>query len=258
MGEDKLLERIRQFQNGEDVGLVLLDDTRLIEMWNPEKSLVYQVGYIIKDNPLFKNLDNEKMRRYLNLLHAEIKEYNKDEMLHRAGEKMEKFGLVLYGHVQACCDDMDGNRVIMAEVGRNVTFGESIHFLRLEDEPVYIEATEKTKVLWLSLYDVLANPTDATNADILCRFLSILSNRTMTMHDRIVLLSQHSTREKIILYFDILRRKEKSDTFVVPFSREALADYLAVNRSALSRELSKLQEEGIITFTKNRFTLLRK
>ena len=169
---------------------------------------------------------------------------------------MESFGLVLEGTIQVYMDDIDGNHMIMATVTAGSTFGESLCFLRRES-PVYIRSVTDSKVLWLST-DRIKNPggsPDSRDISLSTRFTAMLANRALNMNDRIQILSKLSIRDKLVTFFSQYSSQCASDSFTVPFDREDMAAYLGVNRSALSRELGRMRDEGIIDFQKNRFVI---
>lgn len=213
---------------------------------------------IIKSNPLFKGMDDEKLTAALKLLGAELDFGKKGDILHKPYKKHGHFGMLLTGAVQACCDDFDGNRMIMAEVKPGVTFGESLCFLKIPDSPVYIYASEDAEVLWLSLKNIYGGTADALTLDIQKRFTALLAGRALSMNTRVQILSKRTLREKLIFYFSDLAAASGSQTFKVSLNREDMATYIGSNRAALSRELSKMKEEGIIDFKKNTFSLKTK
>ena len=213
---------------------------------------------IITKNVLFKGLDDEKLDAALKLLCAEHTFEKKGNIVHKPYRKHGHFGMPLSGAVQACCDDFDGNRMIMAEVKPGVTFGESLCFLQIPDSPVYIYASEDADVLWFSLKNVYNGVSDELVLDIQKRFTALLAGRALSLNARVQILSKKTLREKLIFYFSDLAASNGSQTFKVSLNREDMATYIGSNRAALSRELSKMKAEGIIDFKKNTFSLLNK
>ncbi len=202
--------------------------------------------------PLFAGLDREKSDLALNIFGAIERSYKKGETLFCAGEELKYFGLVLEGTVQIFTDDINGDRVMMANVSSGNTFGESLCFLGTKESPVLAFAAEECRVLWLSC-NRLQSPE---NAWLYNRFSAMLAQRALDMNDRIQVLSKLSLRDKLLTLFSQYAHKNDARTFSLPFSRESLATYIGVNRSALSRELGKMQREGIIEFYKNTIKIL--
>ncbi|NLD88599.1 MAG: Crp/Fnr family transcriptional regulator [Clostridiales bacterium] len=211
---------------------------------------------VILKNPLFSGMEEEELRKAVSLLHGRSQVYRRGEILHHAWTRMECFGLVLSGLVQARSDDFDGNSMIMAEVQPGVTFGESLCLLIVEDSPVYVCASEDSEVLWLSVDGLYGSREEDVTA-MQKRFTALLAARILSMNNRIQILSKISIREKLMVYLSEMSAASGSSVFRIPFNREDMATYIGANRSALSRELAKMKREGIIDFHKNTFKLLK-
>lgn len=210
---------------------------------------------ILTKCPLFSGMDDLTRASALFILSAHKATYQKGQLLRKMGDKSSAFGLVLSGTVQACCDDIDGNMMIMAGVSAGNMFGEALCYLKVSESPVYIRALTDCSVLWMSV-DGMTEGKDPLARDLFKRFASILAERMLSMNDRIQILSKITLREKLITFFTQCEREYGSRAFSIPFDRESLAIYLGVNRSALSRELSVMKNEGIIDFHKNYFKIL--
>lgn len=205
---------------------------------------------------LFKGLTGEQLKEAMSLLSAREEGYKKGELIKAEGERLSSFGLVLSGSVQVLMNDINGDSIIMATVEKGATFGESLAFLAVAEIPVYIYAPEDCRVLWLSA-DAFKGEEKSPLADLLYnRFSAALAQRALDMNDRIQVLSKLTLREKLLTLFSQYSHKSGSRTFSISLNREQLAAYLGVNRSALSRELSKMRDEGIIEFYKNSFKIL--
>ena len=210
----------------------------------------------LKSNPLFARLDEAVLCRQLEVLGAEKALCEKNEMLQSAGKPIRRFGIVLRGAVQVCVDDIEGNRMIMAEVAPGHSFGESLCFLRTKESPVYIFASEDSEVLWLSTEALFSDPADPFLTELQRRFTAALAEKALTMNNRIQVLSRLSLRGKLTAYFTGLAATQGSDVIRLPMNREDTAAYIGVNRSALSRELARMKKEGLIDYRKNEVTLL--
>ena len=207
--------------------------------------------------PLFKDMSAFDIERSLKVFDAVEKKYEKNEILAQTGAKLTRFGIVLEGTVQVSFVDIDGNLVLMASVTTGDAFAESLCWLRVEEIPVTITACTDARVLWLDPSALSANCDDELVKELRNRFVCILAAKTLAMNDRVQVLSKPSLRQKIITFLSQYSNKNSSLTFSVPFDRESLALYLGVNRSALSRELSAMKNEGIIDFYKNTFKILK-
>ena len=211
---------------------------------------------LLRGNPLFSELDREQLERQLQVMKAEKAHGERGEMLQAIGEPIRRFGVVLSGAVQVCVDDIEGNRMIMAEVTPGNSFAESLCFLRTKESPVYIFASEETELLWLSTEDLYAG-SDAFYREIQQRFTATLARKALTMNNRIQVLSKLSLRGKLTAYFTELAAAQGSSVIRLPMNREDTAAYIGANRSALSRELMKMKQEGLIDYRKNEIRILR-
>ena len=222
-----------------------------------DRSYLKKYDKILRGCGLFHGLSGEEAEKALDILGAECRAYAKGELLHPPYTEMKMFGLVLSGVVQACMDDVEGNRMIMAEVVPGVTFGEALCFLRQKDSPVYVFASAPAEVLWLSAQTLFGGCPDTLTLRLQRQFAAMLASRTLAMNDRIQVLSKVKLRDKLICYFSQLSRAQKSDILLLPMNRDDLAAYLGTNRSALSRELSNMKKEGLIDYHGNTVKLLK-
>ena len=211
----------------------------------------------LKANPLFAGLEGNLLCRQLEVMKAEKAQCGRSETLQAAGEPIRRFGIVLSGAVRVCVDDIEGNRMIMAEVAPGVSFGESLCFLKTKESPVYILAAEDSEVLWLSTDALFSDPADAFLAELQRRFTAALAAKALTMNNRIQVLSRLSLRGKLTAYFTELAAAQGSDVIRLPMNREDTAAYIGVNRSALSRELARMKADGLIEYRKNEVRIVR-
>ena len=213
--------------------------------------------HLLHDFALFRGLGGEELKKALDILGAEYGSYEKGAFLHRPYTKMKKFGLVLSGGVQACMDDVEGNRMIMAEVSPGVTFGESLSLLKSTDSPVYVQASAPAEVLWLSVDALFVECSGALTLRLQKQFAAMTAAKTLAMNDRIQVLSKIKLRDKLLTYFTQLSQAQKTHTLLLPLNRDDLAAYLGTNRSALSRELSNMKKEGLIEYRRSLVKLLK-
>lgn len=204
--------------------------------------------------PLFAGLSDEEIEAALAFFDAKRAVYKKGDMVIKPASEVTRFGLVLSGVVQIMMDDIGGNHMIMATVARGQTFAESLCYRQETVSPVYAVAAENTSLIWLRAAAV--RNAGQAGACVYCqRFIQMLTEKTLAMNNRIQILSKASLRDKMLT---LLSQYVSSHgrTFLLPFDRNVMAAYLGTNRSALSRELSRMRAEGIIDFHKNRFTVL--
>lgn len=196
--------------------------------------------------PLFSDLNEAEMLRELKKYDARYAAYAKGETLLKLQDSVDRFALVLSGAVQVMQDDVNGQHMIMITVEPGQTFAESLCFRGVRRSPVYACALSNCEVCWLSAAHLQQGPQ--------ARFLNMLTGKTLAMNDRIQVLSKHTLREKLMTLFSMYAA-QSGNSFRLPFDRESLAAYLGANRSAVSREMSRMQAEGLITFQRDRITL---
>ncbi len=207
---------------------------------------------------LFSGIQEEEIKSMLSCLGAVQKNYQKNEYVFHAGEPIESLGLVLSGSVHILIEDVWGNRRILQTAGAGEVFGESYACLPHQPVLVSVEAVENAEILFLNVSRVLMIcPSSCPFHHRLVRnLLSILARKNVLLANKMDHVTRHTTREKIMAYLSSEAKRQKSRSFNIPYNRQQMADYLAVERSALSAELSKLQKEGLIAFSKNRFTVI--
>ena len=211
---------------------------------------------VLQTNPLFMGLDQDHLLKQLKFMKAEKMHSVRGEMLQSAGKPLRRFGIVLSGAVHVCVDDIEGNRMIMAEVAPGRSFGESLCFLQAQESPVYIFASEDSELIWLSTENLFSE-TDLFYREIQQRFTATLAIKTLAMNNRIQVLSKLSLRSKLKAYFTELAAEQGKNAIRLPMNREDTAAYIGTNRSALSRELSKMKLEGLIDYRKNEIRILK-
>lgn len=222
---------------------------------NSTSSSIIKYAGVLRSSALFCGLSDDELLKAAAVFRAEYAFCDKGALLHRPYTEMGRFGLVLSGVVQACMDDVEGNRMIMAEVVPGVTFGEALCFLHQTDSPVYICASAPVELLWLSAQALFGDTPDALTVRLQRQFAAMLASRTLAMNDRIQVLSKLKLRDKLICYFSQLSQSQKGCTLLLPMNRSDLAAYLGTDRSALSRELSRMKKEGLIDYRGNRVTV---
>lgn len=205
--------------------------------------------------PLFAGLNENDLSAALRFFDAQERAYPRGSLLKAASDPLPAFGLVLDGQVRVSMTDIDGREMLLSQVGDGQTFGEALCYLQ-SGAPLMIAAAADTRVLWLRC-DALRQPArSALSEQLQQRFTAMLARRTLQMNDRIQILSRSGIREKLLAFFTECARDAGSSAFDIPFDRAGMAAYLGVDRSALSRELSHLQRQGVLRYRKNHFELL--
>lgn len=186
------------------------------------------------------------------------KDYAKGEYVFLGGDKIDCIGVVLQGTVHIVQEDYWGNCNILRQVRPGGLFGEAFSCLGGAVSTVSVVAQEACELAFIDIGRIIRAGTvqPKAQAQIAANLLAIMARRNMELTEKIRYMSQRSMRKKLMFYLSDEARRQGSPTFSIPFTRQQLADYLSVNRSAMSAELGKMKKEGLISFSKERFTLL--
>jgi CRP-like cAMP-binding protein len=206
---------------------------------------------------LFRGAKSHEILPLLTVLAARDQSYDKGEILLRMGDRTTCFGIVLEGAVQIVKEDIGGNTVLLAQLESGALFAESFVCAGLPIA-VTVQAVKNSVVLWVD-YEKLRQPPApyyAVCGRIAENLAEIFARKTIFLTGRIEHLSKRTLREKVLSYLSEQAVYAGSRRFAIPLNRQELADYLAVDRSALSAALGRLRDEGVIDFRKNQFTLL--
>ena len=212
----------------------------------------------IRSAPLFRGLTEEEAAQALAVLQASQRRYQKGAVLMHAGERAEQTGLVLTGSVTIESSDLWGNRAILSHVGSGQLFAES--YALLPDEPMLVDVTanEDCTVLFFRPGPLVRQEVKAPWATKLTANLLLISARkNLHLSARSFHTAPKTIRARVLSYLNAVSLQTGSREFEIPFDRQQMADYLNVERTALSKELSRMKKEGFFTCRKNRFVLLR-
>lgn len=208
----------------------------------------------LKNNPLFKNMDDDEIKELLRSMHYREENFDKDEYIFYEGDLLKDIGVILNGEIMVLRDNYFGQRNIIANLKKGDIFGESVALVDDTIAPASTLVAKDAKILWLNT----ENLKNISDNKFIINLLELLARKNLFLNMRIRTISHRSLREKILVFLDNQRLQNNSDEFDIPFSRAEMADFLVVDRASLSRELSKLQEEGVIKFKKNNFKILKR
>lgn len=212
----------------------------------------------LKKSPLFRGVEPEEIRSMLSCLNANEGTYKKGEFIFRNGDRLNTMGLVLSGSVHIIKEDFWGNRTIIGIASAGRLFGETYACVQSEPLEVGVVAAETAEILFLDARRIITVCTSACefHTRLIQNLLSVLAEKNLMLTKKMEHMARKTTREKLLSYLSEQSLKQGSPVFEIPFNRQQLAEYLAVDRSAMSSELGKLRDEGILTFNKNKFHLL--
>ena len=211
----------------------------------------------LQKSMLFRGMTEPEIIKALQALEAHEKRYEKGETLLIAGTITERMGLVLEGSVTIESNDAWGNRTIISHVGKGQVFAET--YALMENEPMLVDVTasEDGRILFLR-----SGRIQSLNSSLESWALKYITNLlTISMHKNLILSGRSfhtapkTIRGRVMAYLNSVSLQRRSREFDIPFDRQQLADYLNLERSALSKELGKMQREGLISCRKNHFII---
>ena len=213
---------------------------------------------VLKNTKLFAGVGEEEIGTMLDCLGAVLRHYKKGDYVYRAGEYVRSLTVLVEGCLHIQKDDYWGNRAILGDVAVGEMFGEA--YASPESGALLndVVAVEDSAVLFFDIQRILAVCPSA------CKFHSLtvknlffaISEKNRKLVSKLGHISNRTTREKLLSYLSDEAQRSRSASFSIPFNRQQLADFLSVDRSAMSNELGKMRKEGLIEFHKNQFTLL--
>ena len=212
---------------------------------------------VLRTSGIFSGISEEETEKMLHCLEVRPETFQKDEYILRAGDRVEAFGVVITGKVMIIQEDFWGNRNILAAVGAGHCFAETFACSPGAVLNVSVIAETNVQVLFLNVKRILTtcSSTCSHHSRMIRNLLSELAEKNLRLNEKITHLGQRSRRAKILSYLSAEAQRHGSAEFDIAFSRQQLADYLSVDRSGLSMELSRMQEEGLLEYRKKHFVL---
>lgn len=214
---------------------------------------------IIRMCQIFDGITLEETTSMLSCLESKKEYFEKGSYILHMGESLDSVGLILFGKGMIVQEDFWGNRNILSEILPGQIFGEAFACSSKNVLNVNVAAEENSLILWLNVGRILKTCTAACehHSKMIRNLLSALAQKNLLLNEKLTHLGQRKTREKLMSYLSAQAQKSGRQEFEIPFNRQQLADYLSVERSAMSMELSRLKSDGVIDFEKNKFKLLK-
>ncbi len=212
---------------------------------------------VIRSSPLFFGISEEELAAMLACLGTREESFPKDAFLLRVGDTAESIGLVLEGSVLVIQEDVWGNRNILSKAGTGETFAAAYACAPAAALPVSVTAETPVTVMLLNVKRVLnvCPSACAHHSRIIRNLLGVLAEKNLRFGEKLTHMGQRTTRAKLMSYLSAEAQRRGKYEFDIPFSRQQLADYLAVERSGLSLELGKMRRAGLLDFHKSHFVL---
>lgn len=206
---------------------------------------------------IFDGIEEKDFEALTACMQAVKKSYKKGEIIFNTGDKITSVCYVSEGKVQLVKDDYDGNKIIITNVVKGDSFAEAFVFAGKEKSFVCAIALEDTQILFLNFKKILSiySNTCQFHKRLLENILKIIASKNILLQERIELLSKKTLKERILYMLFKEKIKHNTNIFEITYSREQMAEYIGADRSALSRELSKMKQEKILDYHKNSFKL---
>ncbi len=213
--------------------------------------------FFLSNTPLFHGIPEDQIQILLSCVGARTASYNKKDTIIRAGTTTEEVGLVLSGSVNIVVNFYWGNSHIFSHVETGTIFAENFAAIPGKELICNMVAAEPCNILFMNMNKILNTRSDNSeyHQRMIHNLVKISANKSLELSTRMLHTAPKSLRARLLSYLSEQAMVNSNSHFVIPFNRQQLADYLAVDRSALSNELSKMQKDGLITVSRNEFTL---
>ncbi|MBN2878238.1 MAG: Crp/Fnr family transcriptional regulator [Clostridia bacterium] len=207
---------------------------------------------------LFEGVTQQEFKQVMSCIRAYEKSYAKNSYIIMQGDRVTSFGMVTEGSVDVIKENIYGTRRLIATIEKDMIFAESLAASGLEESPISAIAREDCKVLFIPIDRLLVMCATSCpfHSRLITNMVRMLAVKNLILNQKLDYLTSRTTRERIAKYFIDTANREGKTRIKIPYNRNQLAEYLGVDRSVLSRELSKLKKEGILDFEKNTFQIV--
>jgi len=211
---------------------------------------------LLRQAAIFDGIAEEELHKLVNCLNPAIQSYFKNELIYSAGDTVTSIAFVLSGSVRVFSDDYAGNIDISATLEQGEMFGDIC--AGIEKSAVTVRAVGPAQIMFIEHRKIAAICRSGCehHTQALSNLLRVVAVKNSKLSEKLQILQKRTTREKLLAYLYIYAKKAGSPKFNIPLNRAGLAEYLRVDRSAMSRELCAMRDEGMLEFYKSSFILL--
>ena len=208
--------------------------------------------------PLFAGIKNEDMGAMLHCIGYHISSFSRGEIIAFEGDHLKHIGIVLSGRVDMVKEDLWGNKTMLLRMGRNEIFGETFACGDDSLSTVTFLVSEDATVMFMPFSRVMHSCTMACGFHhrLIENMVRLIAGKNRELMQKVDVVSKRTIREKLLAYLSIQAQQQRQRYFEIPLGRVELAEYLCVDRSALTRELAKMKEDGLIDYDRNHFRIL--
>lgn len=209
--------------------------------------------------PLFEGINKDDMHSMLNCLSAYVKEYKKEQYIFYHEDEVDSIGLILKGKVQMVREDLWGNKTLLISMKTGELFGETFACNVNQNATVSFQASSDAVIIFIPFSRVMHSCSMACKFHhrLIENMVSIIATKNVSLMNKVDIISKKTLKEKICTYLLQEAGKQNSPYFEIPLGRIQLAEYLCADRSALTRELNAMKDEGLIDFDRNSFHILK-
>lgn len=212
---------------------------------------------LLTKTSLFRGMTSQDISSILNCLEGQYKTYTKGELIYCAGEFVHSIGIVLSGKIHIEIDDFWGNKSILNDIQPGQLFAEAYACVPGEPLMVNVVSVTNSEILFLNIHKMVQTCSNSCihHSKMIQNLLTVMAQKNLHLSRRILHTTPKTIRDRLLAYLSFLEFRQGSRTLTVPFNRQQLADYLSVDRSALSKEIGKMQKDGILKVRKNIFVI---
>ena len=209
-------------------------------------------------SPLFDGIQPSELKAMLQCIGYRIRSFSKGEIIAFEGENLKHIGIVLSGSVDMVKEDLWGNKTMLVRMRQDELFGETFACGEDSLSVVTFMVSEDAKILFMPFVRVMHSCTMACEFHhrLIENMVRVIANKNRDLMRKVEVVSKRTIREKLLAYLSIQSQLQESRYFEIPFGRVELAEYLCVDRSAMTRELVKMKDDGLIDYDKNCFRIL--
>lgn len=214
----------------------------------------------LQKTKIFSSCNEFECRAMMHCFKGRFKTFLKNEEIISQGDPMEEVILVVKGEAMAQHIDTMGNIAILNELERGDMYGLEGAFAGVETYKDSLIATQKTLILFMNKHRIITPCFNrcVKHEKVVRHIMEIISESHIKLKEKLTHMSKKSTRDKLLSYFNAVSKKAENEYFEIPFNKTELANYLSVDRSAMTTELGKMRDDGLIDFDKNRYHLKTK
>ncbi len=214
----------------------------------------------LKAAKIFKDANESECQAMMYCFKTRFKRFEKKDVIVSQGEPFDDVILIVKGSAKVENTDTMGNINLMLHLNKGELYGVESAYAGDEFYRDTLIATERTLVLFMNKFRLMkpCNNRCKRHENVITNIMQMVAETNHSLMEKLTHISKKTIREKLLSYFTLMKQKANSSYFEIPFNKTELANYLSVDRSAMSSELSKMKEDGLIDFDKREYHLIEK